>query len=287
MTISPAPLIGLAIGDALGMPFETYAPDHPELLAWDGESYRASAYHELDPGQWTDDTQMSIALATSLVDHLSYDASLVSKAYLAWFQSGDCRGIGNSTRKAMQNLAAGNSYLVSGIPDATGNGTAMRAMPIGAFFQCLTPEFLRDIATRDASITHSSTDAFEGSTAVALSIEYLMRGAAPSHLAEYLITNLEGNLKQRLVSGISKPTGPVSPYVVDTLEAALYAFLHTDDYASAVRMAIKFGGDTDSVAAITGALAGTHYGMEGIPQAWQDELEGFAVLRALQDDLLR
>jgi len=125
----PAPLLGLAIGDALGMPFETAPRSRPDLLDWDGRSFRNSDdYHGLNPGQWTDDTQMSLALSRTLIEHQQYVPEAAALAYRQWFE-GDCRGIGGSTKRAMEKLCRGVPWTESGTPGAEGNGTAMRAAP--------------------------------------------------------------------------------------------------------------------------------------------------------------
>lgn len=279
----PAPLVGLAIGDALGMPFETQPPDSPALLAWDG-SYGSSDYHQLGPGQWTDDTQMSCCLASSLVRLGDYDLENVASEYLGWFQSGNCRGIGGSTRRAMERLAAGENP--SGIDGATGNGTAMRASPIGCWFRGNEASILQT-ATLDATITHRSREATDGSTAIALSVSWLLGNGPKQSLVKYLAHYLPVGAMRGAILLRGLPVGPISPYVVDSVAAALWCFLETPDFESAVQTAVRLGGDTDSVAAITGALAGTHYGYESIPAYYLDALEGLSALQDLELRLLR
>src|SRR5690349_7550464 len=104
MRSEPATLTGLAIGDSLGMPFETHHFSSAALGDWDG-AFQSGATNsvqpERKPGQWTDDTKMAIALAESLVQCSIYDPVDVSAKYVEWYKSGDLRGIGKTTREAM------------------------------------------------------------------------------------------------------------------------------------------------------------------------------------------
>jgi ADP-ribosyl-[dinitrogen reductase] hydrolase len=280
---TPAPLTGLAIGDALGMPFETGNPFEQRLLNWDG-SYGSSDFHRLGPGQWTDDTQMSMALARSLIEHKQYLPDAVARRYLDWFK-GDCRGIGNSTRQAMEALARGATWETSGVLNATGNGTAMRAAPLGVFFRH-SPVLASDMAFVDSRITHVSLEASEGSRAVAIAVAQLSLGLSKTTLLPRVLTYLRASKVHDTLQNLQRPELGVSAYVVETLNAAFYAFLNTDNYRDAVEMAVRFGGDTDSVASITGAMAGAHYGMEGIPVAYLAQLEKAHEIQELDRVLL-
>ncbi len=302
--ISPAPLTGLAIGDALGMPFETESPLSTRLASWAGD-YQSSAFHRLKPGQFTDDTQMSLAIAEAIVENKFYEPSLVAKKYVAWFTSGDCRGIGNNTRKAMQNLVQGKDWSSSGIEQAQGNGTAMRAAPIGAH-QNRGTERLRAAAhwaRIDAGITHKSDEAQEGSAAMAVATSHLCAGGKKDSL---LTTVLEQVAKTRLRSALEDVyrsirrgdslgdflktrewlLAGVSPHVVQSVPAAFTVFLYSENFEDTVKNAIRMGGDTDSVAAMAGALAGSFYGIEGIPDNLLDPLERKDEIRAMELRLL-
>jgi ADP-ribosyl-[dinitrogen reductase] hydrolase len=301
---NPAPLTGLAIGDALGMPFETESPLATRLASWTGD-YQSSGFHRLQPGQFTDDTQMSLAVAEAILENQFYDPGVAAKKYLDWFVSGNCRGIGTSTRQAMQNLAHGKEWHASGIEGAEGNGTAMRAPPIGAH-QNRGTERLRAAAhwaRIDAAITHRSDEAKEGSAAIAVATSHLCSGGKKSDLLTTVLEHTEksrvrfaledihravrrgetlgGFLKTRdwLLSGVSS-------HVVQSVPAAFAMFLYSEDFEATVKNAIKLGGDTDSVASMAGALAGAFYGYEAIPESLRTPLERQADIRAIELKLL-
>jgi len=301
---NPAPLTGLAIGDSLGMPFETQTPLSAQLTSWAG-GYGSSGYHHLKPGQFTDDTQMSLALAASILENKFYEPSHAAKKYLAWFTSGDCRGIGNTTEKAMQNLLQGKDWSAAGILGAEGNGTAMRAAPIGAHQHKATERYRASAhwARIDASVTHISEEAAEGSAAMAVATAHLCSGGRKVEVLTTVLEHLNkshvrtaledvyravrrgdtmvGFLKTRdwLLSG-------VSPHVVQSVPAAFAMFVFSEDFDNTVKNAVKLGGDTDSVAAMAGALAGSHYGIEGIPEALLTPLERAAEIRMIERQLM-
>jgi ADP-ribosyl-[dinitrogen reductase] hydrolase len=127
-------LLGTAVGDALGVPFETKLVNYPELVNWDGKSFLGSEHHDLKPGQYSDDTQMSIEVAESLVNK-GFDPEDLSKRYVEWLTSGRTRGYGKTTLLAVHNLMKGKHWSQSGVPGSYGNGTAMRAAPFGVYFR--------------------------------------------------------------------------------------------------------------------------------------------------------
>ena len=119
-------LLGTAIGDALGVPFETKLVNNPELVAWDGKTFLGSQHHHLEPAQYSDDTQMSIMVAESLIKY-GFNPQDLSERYVNSIVSGRARGYGKTTLLAVHNLMEGKHWSKSGVPGSYGNGTAMRA----------------------------------------------------------------------------------------------------------------------------------------------------------------
>lgn len=292
MANDPSPLVGQAIGDSLGMGFETQPANSPELLAWDG-SYQPSAYHKLSAGQWTDDTMMARALAESLMSCNGYYPRDVADRYLAWYRSGDHRGMGRTTRTALTQLNEGVPWTRTGVIDALGNGSAMRAAPLGLYYQ-EDLATVREFARMDACVTHDSLEAEAGSTSVAVAVALLASGKADrSTLVEQLlpwvnehelavaISHLTEDLRGADIQKVLETTGTAA-HVLQTVPAAIAAFIYTTSYQEAVEAAVRAGGDTDTTAAITGALAGTFYGFGGIPKKYLKDLEDFATLRKVE-----
>ena len=297
MAREPATLLGLAIGDALGMPFETHPKDSTPLLSWDG-SFQSGATNDLQkdrqPGEWTDDTMMSLALTESLLECGAYNPVHACAKYVEWYKGGDLRGIGKATRGAMDRLLQGHHWNNSGIEHAEGNGTVMRIAPLGLYYRrsLIT---VADMARVDACLTHRSLEAQEGSVAIAIGVAALAEGLSEkgsvlspvlnmlqggtdgfTTYVEARLLELQKWLKeprtheeavQRLLEVGTKAKAQ------DTVHAAFLCFLTTDSFKDAVEMAVRAGGDTDTTAAVTGALAGTYYGLEQVAP-YLEELEG-------------
>lgn len=299
-----ATLVGCAIGDALGNPFEMRPAASPLLINWDGLFKAGGTFWQGEAGQYTDDTLMSMALAASLIEKAGFDPADVSQKYLAWYESGNTRGIGTTTASALATLKLGASWQESGLTHghdglpAGGNGTAMRAAPIGLWYR-QDPKALLESAMLDASITHNSFEPKMGSVAVALGTAMIANGL--DDIMEVL-ENIEdivsdSLVKQKLdlaINHLDFKTDPfealaaigTSGYVPETVGAAFYCLGATDNFKDAVVLAVKAGGDTDTTAAIVGALAGTYYGLDTIPNEYKDQVENFELLQALTDELI-
>lgn len=305
-----ATLVGCAIGDALGNPFEMKPAASPQLTRWDGLFKAGGTFWKGQPGQYTDDTLMSIALSSSLIQHNGFDPEAVAAEYLAWYETGNTRGIGTTTAAAMMNLKLGATWQESGLIHtmdglpAGGNGTAMRAAPIGLAYRNNLNKLL-EVSMLDASITHNSDEPKLGSIAVALGTALLSFGDVPAIRGSSLgvlpgvihVLSSDNSIlvdKMRLAySHYQKGTAPSralaeigsSGYVPETVASAFYCLAVTDNFKDCVVMAVKAGGDTDTTAAVAGALAGTYYGLEGIPQEYL-AVENFELLQNLTDELV-
>jgi ADP-ribosyl-[dinitrogen reductase] hydrolase len=301
--IKIATLVGCAIGDALGNPFEMWKVDNPKLQEWDGLFKEGGTFWWGQPGQYTDDTLMSMALAASLVENQGFDMEDVGSKYLAWMESGNTRGIGGTTARALTRLKNGSSVLESGVTltedgkPTGGNGTAMRASPIGLWYRN-DPEKLIEIAMQDASITHNSFEPKMGSVAVALGTGMIASGMDEKLLMIKIVADVVSDslVKDKLLLAIKhleEGTDPfdalaeigVNGYVPETVGAAFYCLGACDNFKDTVILAVKAGGDTDTTAAIAGAMAGTLYGLEGIPSEYKENVENFELLQGLTEEL--
>lgn len=305
--MSLAPITGLAIGDALGMPFETETPLAERLIQWDG-SFGPSSFHKLGPGQWTDDTQMSLALMGALTEKKTYTPSLAATKYLEWFlgkrAGGIPRGVAKTTGEAMQRLASGRPWDESGIEGSEGNGSAMRAAPFGLLHRrgARRMEIAANDARLDASITHRSLEASEGSAAIAMAVSHLAAGGAKPELLDAVIPLLaKSQIKTALeklrllcrsadirevISEMDWMLAGPAAHVVQSVPAAFAFFLYAENFAEVVEGAVRGGGDTDSVAAMAGAMAGAHFGYEAIPDKYLAGLEDAEGIRRVELTLI-
>lgn len=268
-------LLGTAVGDALGVPFETKLSNYEPLVAWDGKTYLGSVHHKLLPGQYSDDTQMSLMVAESLIDNHGFNPDDLSQRYVDWMVSGRARGYGKTTLLAVQNLLQGKHWSESGVPGSYGNGTAMRSAPFGIYFRN-DLQSLISICKMDSAITHASDEAEAGSIAIALASAHAVNGDTSDLLSELWKVLPDSKVKSTIYSLDSLVDSPyITPEqalrvigtkgdVRQTVPAALYCYLKFDNYHEAVVASIRAGGDTDTTAAIVGALFGAKFGMRGI-----------------------
>lgn len=292
---TPAVLVGMAIGDALGMPFERPDESAHELLeGWDGE-FREGTQHELPAGHWTDDTEMAVALTESLIEMRGFDPASVAAHYLAWSEATP-HGMGGTTRKAMKALKEGRSWEQSGVlfdnPKAVGNGTVMRCAPLGVLFNMHQWESLACCLRTDAEITHRDAEAVAASQAVGFLVTALIdstNGMTPSDMITFAWRASMRSLPETGVSRalekalwlLTKDLSPQDAIAVlgrrgnaaQTTASAVYcAACHGLDYIGGVRAAVRGGGDTDTRGAITGAILGAWNGLLNIPIQLHEKL---------------
>ncbi len=308
--ITPAVLIGQAIGDALGMPFEKLGDEvHPDLSTWDGQSFRKGTFHDLPPGHWTDDTEMAECLARSLIEHGAIGEDTAQR-YLTWAR-GTPHGMGGSVKKALDRLAQGVSWRDSGVtfedPQAMGAGTSMRAAPIGAYY--LRLDEIWKACRADAYITHAHVEAVIASFAVAACTAQMMVGdKTPLRCLATILEYAEaqrGRPERTLVeTGLSHALvelarGGMPPIEFTRLHAgrrgnawqvtvtAIYCALYAKSFGDGVEAAVKLGGDADTRGAIAGAILGARFGYEGLPTWLTAGLHRFEDLLALDLKLCR
>ncbi|MEE9200609.1 MAG: ADP-ribosylglycohydrolase family protein [Candidatus Brocadiales bacterium] len=280
--------MGGAIGDALGMPFEGWSPDEIRQRWGDKVFLPSLPVRGLGPGQYTDDTHMTICHLKSLLDSGRLDPEDTARRFIEWFDSGDLRGIGASTEYSMRMLKQGRSWQESGATGeyAAGNGGAMRIAPVGLFYYG-DMSSLKEAVRQAVIITHNNTEAVAGAAAVAYIVgraaggdlgldraindtrEFIGDSAVSENLARTEIL-LKDEAKPEEVLKVLGTSG----YVVETVASAFFCFLSTPgDFRSTVVNAVQGGHDTDTTAAVAGAISGAFNGMSGIPQDWISGLE--------------
>lgn len=276
-------MLGLAVGDALGTTLEFSRRDSHEPLTGivGGGPFR------LKPGEWTDDTAMSLALAESLVACGRLDEADLLARFYDWYRNGTysctgtCFDIGVTTRQALDRWkATGAAHAGSTAPDTAGNGSLMRLAPIAVRYW-RDRAALKDAAARQSRTTHGAAEAVDACVAYAEMLADAIAGAPRS----VVLGNRDGGYAGAIAQiakgswqGRARNTIRASGYVAHSLEAALWSAGRTGDFRGAVLAAANLGEDADTTAAITGQLAGALYGASGIPEdflcrlAWRDRI---------------
>ena len=292
-------LLGLAAGDALGTTLEFKRPGSFEPI----DDMVGGGPFVLQPGEWTDDTSMALCLATSLVESGGFDAADQMQRYVRWRRegylssTGSCFDIGNTVSAALSRfIENGDPYAGSADPHSAGNGSLMRLAPVPMHFAGHAAEAIA-MAADSSRTTHQAKEAvdacrcFAGLLVGALQgvdkETLLSAGYCPVEglwerdpLAEKIASIADGSFKDRNPPDI-RGTG----YVVDALEAALWAFHHSDGFREGALLAVNLGDDADTTGAIYGQIAGAHYGAETIPATWRDKLAKVAKITSLADRL--
>lgn len=285
-------LLGLAVGDAVGttlefLPRGSYAP----LTDVVG----GGPFHLL-PGQWTDDTSMALCLATSLLEGAGFNERDQMERYNRWAtmgylsSNGVCFDIGSTIRNALEKYRqTGDPFAGSTDARSAGNGSIMRLAPIPMFYY---PDL--DLAERFAAqssrTTHAAAESVDASRLFVRIILHALSGRSKD---EVLFTEGEPFIGSEKIQAIArgeyrdKSITMIrgSGYVVESLEAALWCYLHSDNFHDAVLMATNLGDDADTTAAICGQIAGATYGEGGIPVKWLQKLTMRQEIRSLADRL--
>jgi ADP-ribosylglycohydrolase len=292
-------LLGLAAGDALGTTLEFTTPGRFEPL----DDMIGGGPFGLPPGHWTDDTAMALCLAESLVTVQGFDLYDQMQRYLRWYRegylssTGTCFDIGNTVRAALERFAATDNPLAgSRAPEAGGNGSLMRLVPVPLAFAADPDEAIR-LAGIMSATTHAAPEPVDACRYFAGLVVGALRGQpkpvllgaryhpvaggwSPGELAPAIDAVAAGSFKDR-----HPPAVRGSGYVVHALEAALWAFWHTDSFAAGALAAVNLGEDADTTGAIYAQLAGAYYGVDAIPAGWRAKLAEADLVSELADGL--
>ena len=283
-------VLGLAIGDALGVPAEFM---HREVLKQNPiTTMIGGGCWEVSPGTWSDDTAMTLATIDAL-NMADWNFSvlvphIIMMNFEMWYRNDKFAAlnhrfdIGNTCEKAIKHyIKTGNIETCGCGNGACGNGALMRILPT---------MFLGDMdALAISRLTHNNRTTDLASLAYIRYAKEIMAGADKKEALEVVFNTLNGaeeyeDMIKRLNKNVDENRILSTGYVVDTLEAAIWCFLNTDNYKDCVLKAVNLGDDTDTVAAVAGGLAGIYYGINddnGIPHNWIDRLNDHERLKSL------
>ncbi|MBS0616753.1 MAG: ADP-ribosylglycohydrolase family protein [Spirochaetes bacterium] len=296
--VKPA-ILGLAIGDALGVPVEFSARTALDTNPVTG--FRGFGTHNQEPGTWSDDTSLTLCLMDALCTGVDYRC--IADKFVAWRDQGlwTAHGVvfdmGVTTNRAIAALKLGEVPENAGPAkeNSNGNGSLMRILPLAFYTISEAVEVRRKLAFDVSSMTHGHLRSKIACWFYCEIVRNIIHGHARAEAVNAAREVIEGwqlaanagdewQYFHRCSSAITaesrsaiKSTG----YVIDSLEAALWCFLKAENFAEAVLLAVNLGNDTDSVGAITGGLAGCFWGEAGLPPAWVNGLAREGEIAAL------
>ena len=279
-------VIGSAVGDALGAPFEfgpegAYGDRFPteargvrtEMCGGGGPGWA--------PGEFTDDTQMALLLASSLVDNRGLDEADVFDRFRNWVAAGP-PDVGNQTRSVLTSgrpfdAAAAEHFARTG--HAAGNGSLMRTTPAALWFAPAGRDATMDAARRISALTHGDPATGEGCAIFHELVRVALDGGDPLAAVPDALAAVAPEHRAKWESVLAPTWRPADATesngaVWPTLGSAVWALREAKSFPDGMRLVLDLGGDTDTVAAVTGGLLGAVYGIARIPMRWTSVLNG-------------
>jgi poly(ADP-ribose) glycohydrolase ARH3 len=291
-------LVGAAIGDALGARWEGRGMARSEDIV--------SLAEKLEQLIYTDDTHMTIGIAESLIESKGFNGEHMAQTFIRNYEAEPWRGYGPGPPRIFRMIKSGEAWdsaasrLYWG--GSFGNGSAMRVAPVGLLYS-RNLEKLREIAYQSSSITHSHELGREGAALQACAVALALNTPSDEDIdEEAFLSKLQNFIQDQLykekVAQIRKllseqdeakvvtvlGNGIEAPRSVPT---AIYCFLRQpQSYKDTVLYAVSLGGDTDTIAAMAGAISGAYLGIEAIPSEWLAKLENRKYIEALAVNLV-
>lgn len=294
-------LMGLATGDALGTTLEFQARDRSGKVT----DMVGGGPFKLPPGAWTDDTSMALCLAESLIACEEFDPADQMRRYCRWFRQGHlsstgrCFDIGNTVRASLEKFEeTDQAFAGSTAPRSAGNGSLMRLAPV-ALRYAASPRDAIEKAGESSRTTHGAREAVDACRYFAALLVGALQGASKDDLLaprfEPATRIWEDNPLAPTVARIadgsyhakSRAKIKSGGYVIETLEAALWAFKNSRTFEEGALLAVNLAGDADTTGAVFGQLAGAFYGVGEIPRRWVDKIAKRDLIDSLATKLWR
>lgn len=300
---------GVIVGDALGVPVQFMTREEIKNRKT-GKVTGMEGYgcFHLPEGSWSDDSSLTLATLASIKENEKIDETDIMQKFVAWLYNGaftpfgSSFDVGNTCREAIINYGCSPLPETCGVTGeyANGNGALMRIMPVCLYYYELQQKLDHDITEeavagihRVASLTHNhmrsnmacglyyfmvreildnkDTMPLDVCIQMGLAVGRAFYGTNVAKLMERGHYNriFDMNYFKNLEESAIKSSG----YVVDSLEAAIYCLVTTDNLEECMLKAVNLGDDTDTIAAIAGGIAGLYYGKDSIPKAWMDVIQ--------------
>jgi len=288
-------VIGAAVGDALGAGYEFTNPTDDDQI-----EMRGGGIFDWEPGEWTDDTQMTLGILKSLAEDGSSPFSVAAN-FIEWYNSNP-PDIGNQTRNVLESttnpeeLHIMSAAFLDANPGAAGNGALMRTSPV-ALIARTDRNKIADFATEISSLTHAHKDSINACVLWSLAIQEAVHSTTSGSDFDWVetvrngINYIEHAEKERWGKLIDdteiKDPKSFNPngWVVTAFQAALSVIQQTpireedpsSHFKDTLVNAVKIGDDTDTVASIAGAYLGAIWGKSAIPEEWISNIHGYRI----------
>lgn len=265
-------IMGVVVGDALGLPVEFQARDRFHITEMTGYGT-----FDMPPGTWSDDSSLTLALVESLIRKGKVDTDDIMRNFSLWFTNGyytpyeKAFDVGRTTYESIKRYLDGVAPEQCGgaEPWNNGNGSLMRILPL-AFVDC-------DDTTVDrvGSLTHAHEISKIACRIYIKIARHLLQGGDLREMLQNIPIEREEFNRLPVIEQFPRQRIESGGYVLDTLESALWCLLHSNSYRECVLLAVNLGNDTDTTGAVAGGLAGIMYGTggdKGIPKEWINQI---------------
>lgn len=293
-------IYGTAIGDALGVPFEFMGRNSFCCTGMVG-----NGTHNQPKGTWSDDTSLTLCLADQIAEGLSLEK--LADKFVLWYKNAEYTAtgrvfdVGGATSNAIHAYMSSVPPIKCGGTDerSNGNGSLMRISPLVFLCKDLDFEQRFKLCKEVSSLTHAHDISI---IACVLFMELLIciysgdeklvafnKMIAQFDGLEKYVSKIELNKFVCLKNILTAKESDIksSGFVLHTLVASLYCFLHTNSYEESVLKAVNLGDDTDTTAAVTGAISGLYYGFDAIPMKYVDDLQNKNLLDRIIEKLAK
>jgi ADP-ribosyl-[dinitrogen reductase] hydrolase len=291
-------MLGLAAGNQLGVPTERLGTPEAIRRAFPNGVWDLAPPPKNSP--YDDDAALTLLLGESLIECRGFDASDVARRWTKWMKV-DGRGIGATTRRALtmidrgkEPFEAGRAAYQENPQGSAGNGSIMRCLPVALRYHDDLDRLIR-VSTQQAAITHSDERCTWGAAAVNLAVRELLHGNI--YFVDEVLHRLRDRAPRRLVDAIHRVPReaqedlPITVpgeagYVVHCVEIAFWFAAHDRSLEDTLVYLAQAGGDTDTNAAVAGALLGARYGEVALPSRWIEQLVGAQGIAKLAERLV-
>jgi len=266
-------LFGVACGDALGGTLEFLTQTEGSKTYGYLKNIIGGGCWDLEPGEITDDTMMTIAVAEGILDNPESPIDSIGDRFMVWYNSNP-KDIGNIIRSALNSYHKHKDWSITANVAhdynngmSAGNGSLMRCIPVALFYEDINK--MINITEKQSKLTH-----FDGkATRACVLYNKLVNKYLNNEFKLPAIRDvIEEFPEYKTIFQVRKEELKSTGYVVDTLICSLWCFINTSSFEEAVCEAVNLCGDADTVGAITGGLAGAYYGFDSIPTRWKDKI---------------
>ena len=266
-------LFGVACGDALGGTLEFFTQAEGKKKYGYLKDIIGGGCWNLDVGEVTDDTMMTIAVAEGILDNLENPINSIGEEFIEWYLSKP-KDVGNIINIALSDYIQNNDWsrtakfahdYCSGM--SAGNGSLMRCIPVALIYEDRNK--MIEISEKQSKLTHLDEKATRACVFYNKLVDKYLDNASKIPTIREIINEYP---EYNIVFEISKEELNPSGYVLDTMICSLWCFINTTTFEDAVCEAVNLCGDADTIGAITGGIAGVYYGFDNIPERWKDKI---------------